>query len=556
MKMPAHNLSLNSSSWDFRFTLNPNQKNLMKTKETSSRSVDHTSFRKVFVAAFALAIPFLASAAQGPQPSICTRSCWAARASSGCGGMSSLTRAIIHHTAGAGDYSSNLTTSKSKVRGVQNIHMDGNGWCDIAYHFLVDAGGNVFEGRSGSMSGLPMGAHDGNNYNSFGFNILGYFHPPYNNDPTDAMLDSLYDVIAWRMPSSWSPYGAGSYNGNTVGYLDGHRKVKSTACPGDGMHPPYITEDYSGGSARDGVESRKNGGGGGGVAPHLAVFCRGADGQEVKYRQVSGLAWGPWISLGGIATSDPSAVSWEPYHMAVFIRGMDSQTIKYRSTAGFTWGNWISIDYPAAGIGGPDACSMGVGQATVFVSQTNGPVWYRATADGGASWAAWTSLGGTTTSDPTGVSWGPNQRMVFIRAANGQEIKYRNGGVGPSSWGAWISIGNPTGGATSAPDALSMAPGQVSLFVRGGDNALWYKSTYDSGATWTAWTTLDGTLTSAPGVASFAPNRRTAFLRGADGAELKYRAWDGSAWGAWVSLGGTLTSGPDACSWSNTAGGR
>lgn len=534
------------------------QKN--KTQKNSHEaSTDATVFfRKISVAAGLtfLATTLAVQAAQGPQPSICNRSCWGARGSSGCGSISALTRGIIHHTAGAGDYSTSLSTSKGVMRAVQNYHMDGNGWCDIAYHFLVDAGGNIFEGRSGSMSGLPAGAHDGNNYNSFGFTCLGYFHPPYNQDPTDSMLDSLYDVIAWRMPSSWSPYGSGSYNGNTVGYLDGHRKVKSTACPGDGIHSPYITENYSGGSARDGVNSRKNGGGGSEVAPHIAVFMRGADGQEVKYRQVNGLAWGNWISLGGIATSDPSAVSWEPYHMAVFIRGMDSQTIKYRTTVGYTWGNWNSIGYPEEGIGGPDACSMGVGQATVFVTVTNGPVWYRATADGGSTWAAWTSLGGTTTSDPTGVSWGPNHRMVFVRAADGQEIKYRNGGVGPSSWGNWVSIGHPTGGATSAPDALSTTDGQVSVFVRGGDNALWYKSTYDSGATWTPWTSLDGTLTSAPGAASYANNRRAAFSRGSDGAELKYRSWDGDSWSNWISLGGNLTSGPDACSWSNTPGSR
>jgi hypothetical protein len=218
-------------------------------------------------------------AGQGPQPGICTRACWGARAPKcSISQMSTLNRAIIHHTAGSSDYTTDYEAGKAKVRGIQNIHMDSNGWCDIAYHFLVNAGGHIYEGRSGSMTSRPQGAHDGCNVNSFGFNIMGYFHTPYNQQPTGAMLDSLYDVIAWRMPATWSPYGSGVYNGNTVGYLDGHRKVKATACPGDLMHPVYITENYNGGDARNGVNARKNDSGGGAGANNRVGIARTANG--------------------------------------------------------------------------------------------------------------------------------------------------------------------------------------------------------------------------------------------------------------------------------------
>ncbi len=93
---------------------------------------------------------------------------------------------------------------------------------------------------------------------------MGYYHTPYNNAPTDVSRGRLYDVIAWRMPSAWSPYGSGSgYCGSdgcrTVGWLDSHRNVKSTACPGDLLHNPFITSNYSAGEARNGVNARKNG---------------------------------------------------------------------------------------------------------------------------------------------------------------------------------------------------------------------------------------------------------------------------------------------------------
>ncbi|MFN7139548.1 MAG: fibronectin type III domain-containing protein, partial [Limisphaerales bacterium] len=201
-----------------------------------------------------------AQTCKAPQPTICTRSCWGARAAkSSHTQMSALTRAIIHHTAGPSDYTTDYETAKVRMRSNQNYHMDNNGWCDIGYHFLVSAGGHIFEGRAGSMgasSGWKKGAHDGCNNNSMGFTALGYFHPNYNHSFTTAMQNALYNVIAWRMPSGWSPYGSGTYCSTTVGTLDGHRKVKATACPGDVIWA-HIGTNYSGGNARNGVASRR-----------------------------------------------------------------------------------------------------------------------------------------------------------------------------------------------------------------------------------------------------------------------------------------------------------
>lgn len=195
----------------------------------------------------------------GPQPGICNRPCWAARAPNcGLSTMTALTRAIVHHTAAPSDWNTtSIDTSKPKVRAVQNYHMDAQGWCDIGYHFVFDKLGNIFEGRDNSMFGLRRGIHDACNGNSFGFTMLGYFHPPYNHSPTPEMLNSFYNTIAWRMPAGWSPYGSGTYCSKTVGFLDGHRKVVATACPGDLVHPNLITENYFGGPMRTAVAQRR-----------------------------------------------------------------------------------------------------------------------------------------------------------------------------------------------------------------------------------------------------------------------------------------------------------
>lgn len=195
-----------------------------------------TKTKLILTAALAVAsLPadLLAQTTPAPQPSICLRSCWGARAGSCTTLGGTLNRAIIHHTAGPSDYTSDPATARARMRGNQNYHMDSNGWCDLGYHFLVSAGGEIFEGRAGSMgSSWKRGAHDGCNANSMGFTCLGYFHTPYNHAYTATIQNAISAVIAWRMPSGWSPNGSGTYCGNSVGTLDGHYKVKATACPG------------------------------------------------------------------------------------------------------------------------------------------------------------------------------------------------------------------------------------------------------------------------------------------------------------------------------------
>lgn len=199
------------------------------------------------------------AAGSAGQPSICNRSCWGARApSASITQMSSLNRAVVHHTAGDSDF--NVTTidqSKANVRAIQNMHMDSKGWSDIGYHFLVDKLGNIFEGRSGSMGSLPRGAHDSTNTNSFGFNVMGNFVPGHQT-PTAPQLSSLYSVVAWRMPNPFTGFGSGSYAGRTCGYICSHRDCYATVCPGDNMYAKIGT-NYTGGEMRTAVKARIDG---------------------------------------------------------------------------------------------------------------------------------------------------------------------------------------------------------------------------------------------------------------------------------------------------------
>jgi hypothetical protein len=332
--------------------------------------------RSWFVPVAALILTITSSVAlagQGPQPTICQRACWTARAPSG--GISqepALTRAIIHHTAGAGDYdTSTLETSKAKVRGIQNYHMDGNGWSDIGYHFVVCKLGFIFEGRQGSMTSIPRGAHDGVNTESFGFNLMGYFHPPYNQYPTDIGRDALYDVIAWRMPSVWSAYGSSAY-GTGAGYLDSHRNAKATSCPGDGFHFPFITSSVNSGEARVGVMVRK----GDTAAPAVPAAPSNLSAITVSETQIQ-LNWtdnannenyfviarsltsgGPYTDIAGVGAnsgmySDSGLVSGQTYYYVVRAGNAGGNSANSSQASATTvppppGGDEIIIDNPAA----------------------------------------------------------------------------------------------------------------------------------------------------------------------------------------------------------------
>ncbi|MBA4149926.1 MAG: N-acetylmuramoyl-L-alanine amidase [Verrucomicrobia bacterium] len=210
----------------------------------------------------------IAQTTPAPQPNICNRACWVARNGT-CTSTVTLTRAIIHHTAAASEWNTtSLSDSKARLRSAQNYDMDTQGHCDMKYHFRIDKLGNIFEGRKNSISGFPKGAHAGcGNTGTFGFTFMGYFHTPYNHTPPTAMQNAMYDLLAWKMPSGWSPYGgrtsySGSLNG-TAAPLDTHSWVgatgcSGTSCPGSVLINNYITGDFFGGPMRTAVAQRRS----------------------------------------------------------------------------------------------------------------------------------------------------------------------------------------------------------------------------------------------------------------------------------------------------------
>ena len=82
-----------------------------------------------------------------------------------------VTHLIVHHTAGANE----ATDWPAVIRSIWVLHVEGNGWNDIGYNYLIDPNGVLYEGRAGGDG--VLGAHfSGMNSGtmSASYNPVGY----------------------------------------------------------------------------------------------------------------------------------------------------------------------------------------------------------------------------------------------------------------------------------------------------------------------------------------------------------------------------------------------
>lgn len=146
-------------------------------------------------------------------------------------------RLTVHHTAVV--MGSN-TRAPARMRSYQEYHQ-GSGWPDIAYHYLIDANGHIYEGRPTSARGDTFTEYDPTGH----FLVCCDGHFDQQSLPA-AQLASLVDVLAW----------ASSHFGVGASTIAGHRDYAATTCPGRDL-----ARQIADGSLRSMVEGRITGGG-------------------------------------------------------------------------------------------------------------------------------------------------------------------------------------------------------------------------------------------------------------------------------------------------------
>jgi hypothetical protein len=151
---------------------------------------------------------------------------------------------IVHHTGTPND----INDYAALARGIFSNEVN-NGYIDIAYNWLIDPKGRIYEGRW--AQNYPRGsAHNGErarqnvqgahalhfNVNTIGIGLMGDYS---NTPPSEAMIASLVTLLTWKC-ARWgiSPLGRDAYvnsqGARVVGLANicGHRDTYATACPG------------------------------------------------------------------------------------------------------------------------------------------------------------------------------------------------------------------------------------------------------------------------------------------------------------------------------------
>jgi hypothetical protein len=145
----------------------------------------------------------------------------------------------VHHSGRA------LTrnhTAPARIRGAQRFHQTGKrAWADIAYHYLIDLEGNVYEGRPDWARG-----DTGTRYDTTG-HFLVCVVGNYETQPVrPPQLQSLVDLLAW----------AATQHKVSPKTIKGHLQLARTSCPGKNLQA--LVKD---GTLRKQVEQRLAAGG-------------------------------------------------------------------------------------------------------------------------------------------------------------------------------------------------------------------------------------------------------------------------------------------------------
>jgi hypothetical protein len=152
-----------------------------------------------------------------------TRAQWGARAPRQRQALAKSQQAgtAVHYSAADADEQADHGNCDNRVRGIQNFHMDGRGWSDIAYSYLACKHGYVFEGRGRGIRTAAQGTNWGND----GYHAVCFLGDDTagRDDVTDigraAIKDAVTHCNAWAGVSGVRP----------------HSSFHSTACPGDDL---------------------------------------------------------------------------------------------------------------------------------------------------------------------------------------------------------------------------------------------------------------------------------------------------------------------------------
>ncbi|MDQ3943796.1 MAG: N-acetylmuramoyl-L-alanine amidase [Actinomycetota bacterium] len=154
---------------------------------------------------------------------------------------------LVHHSVSVNDYPPEAVPEE--LRSFFRLHTaPEKGWADIAYNFLVDRFGGIWEGRAGSIEAPIKGDATGG---SQGFAILCCFVGDHRTAaPSAEAQASMVALLAWLAGrygidprpgamTSFTSRGSNRWPAATpvtAPTIAGHRDMSETVCPGDAAY--------------------------------------------------------------------------------------------------------------------------------------------------------------------------------------------------------------------------------------------------------------------------------------------------------------------------------
>lgn len=293
----------------------------------------------------------------------------------------------------------------------------------------------------------------------------------------------------------------------------------------------------------------------------LELYALGEDKSLLHKRQLCSGGWTKWTSMGGIFNSGPSVLLNQNAATSIFITGANKKVYRKeasnRNSTEFSpfveMGDGAMSSSPSAATdaeGLIHVVARGIDRALWHIEQLRG-------ADGAITWSEWASLGGTLTSSPQIILDNEGLLHVFARGMNRALIMKQTIVAAEDlsvRWSSWVSLG---GNLASAPKAvvLSDSVGFLQIYARAADKGLWGlrqeldPDNLDEPIKWSAWEGVGGSVSSGPASAVNSFGNLDLFVRGTDKAIWHKQqivvSEDGTEeWTAWENLNGIVSTAP------------
>lgn len=148
--------------------------------------------------------------------------------------LRNVTRITIHHEGVNPFTTTSEDATRQRLEIIRRGHVTVRGWADIAYHYLIDPAGRIWEGRNIQYQGAHV---KDQNEGNLGVMVIGNFE---KQTPNAAQTSSLNRFVASQMRQYRVP----------VSRVFTHRELAATECPGRNLQQYLVMARASGGPLR------------------------------------------------------------------------------------------------------------------------------------------------------------------------------------------------------------------------------------------------------------------------------------------------------------------